>query len=105
VSAAPDPPGEAAAADYKHDAGIFAPSVDRTRCEGKAECVRVCPYGVFEIRRIGDEDFKALGLLRRLKSMAHGRKTAYTPGAADCRACSLCVAACPEKAIILARAA
>ena len=81
------------------------PSVDGTRCKGNAECVRVCPYGVFEIRRIGGEDFEALGLLRRVKSMAHSRKTAYTPGAAFCRACSLCVAACPEKAITLARAA
>jgi NAD-dependent dihydropyrimidine dehydrogenase PreA subunit len=105
VEVAPDQTGAAYAADCEHDAGAFAPVVDRSRCEGKADCVRVCPYGVFEVRRIDDNDFRALGLLGRLKSMAHGRKTATTPGAGPCQACGLCVAACPEKAITLARAA
>jgi ferredoxin len=27
--------------------------------------------------------------------------TAYTPNADDCRACGLCVVACPEQAIML----
>lgn len=31
----------------------------------------------------------------------HGRMTAYTSQAVDCRACGKCVAACPEKAIRL----
>jgi NAD-dependent dihydropyrimidine dehydrogenase PreA subunit len=83
--------------------GVFAPVVDRSRCEGKAECVAVCPVSVFEVRRIDDADFAALGVFAKLKSMAHGRKTAYTPGAANCQACGQCVAACPEKAIKLAR--
>ena len=42
-----------------------------------------------------------LGGLGKIKSMAHGRKTAYTPNADACRACGLCVVACPEKAIAL----
>ncbi|HEY4184287.1 MAG TPA: ferredoxin family protein [Polyangia bacterium] len=25
------------------------PVVDRARCEGKRDCVEVCPYGVFEV--------------------------------------------------------
>lgn len=81
--------------------GAFVPVVDRARCEGKADCVRVCPYGVFEVGRISDADFAGLGLLGRLKSRAHGRKTAFTPRADACQACGLCVAACPEKAIRL----
>lgn len=85
--------------------GAFAPRVDLRRCEGKAACVAVCPYGVFEVRRIADADFAALPLLSRLRQMVHGRRVAYTPNAEACRACGLCVAACPERAIDLVRMA
>jgi 4Fe-4S ferredoxin len=84
-------------------AGDFVPVVDRSRCEGKDECVQVCPFDVFEVRRIDDADFAKLGVLGKLKSMAHGRKTAYTPRASACQTCGKCVAACPEDAIKLAR--
>jgi NAD-dependent dihydropyrimidine dehydrogenase PreA subunit len=83
--------------------GDFAPIVDRSRCEGKADCVRVCPFDVFEVRRIEATDFAKLGAFGKLKSVAHGRKTAYTPNASACQACGKCVEACPEKAIKLAR--
>jgi len=89
--------------ECRSPAGEFAPVVDRARCEGKNECVKVCPYDVFEVRRIDDADFARLGVLAKLKSMAHGRKTAYTPRASACQACGKCVEACPEKAIKLAR--
>jgi NAD-dependent dihydropyrimidine dehydrogenase PreA subunit len=79
----------------------YAPVIDRNKCEGKADCVAVCPYNVFEVRRIDDADFDALGFLGKLKSRAHGRKTAYTPNADACQACGLCVVACPEDAITL----
>jgi NAD-dependent dihydropyrimidine dehydrogenase PreA subunit len=65
----------------------------------------VCPYDVFEVRRMDDADFAPLGMLAKLKSIAHGRKTAYTPNWSDCQACGKCVEACPEKAIRLARVA
>lgn len=83
--------------------GSYRPVVHRGRCEGKKDCVAVCPFGVFEVRRMDDADFKGLSFFWRLKSMAHGRKTAYTPGADLCRACGLCVVACPERAITLVR--
>ncbi len=83
--------------------GVFEPRIDRRRCEGKAECAAVCPYDVFEVRRIDDADFDALSFLGRLKSRAHGRLTAYTPRADACHACGLCVVACPETAITLIR--
>lgn len=97
--AARDPrrPGEQCRAEPK----AFEPKIDRGRCEGKADCVAVCPYGVFEVRRIADEDFQALSFLGRLKSRAHRRLTAYTPRADACQACGLCVVACPEQAITL----
>jgi 4Fe-4S ferredoxin len=84
--------------------GEFVPVIDRSRCEGKSDCVEVCPYDVFEVRRIDDADFAKLGVLGKLKSMAHGRKTAYTPRASACQSCGKCVSACPEDAIKLARA-
>jgi len=77
--------------------------VDHSRCEGKGECVAVCPFHVFEVRRIDDGDFAELSWVGRLKSRAHGRRTAYTPRAEQCRVCGLCVTACPEKAIRLVR--
>ncbi len=82
-------------------AGSIVPVVDRSRCEGKQDCVEVCPYDVFKVRRIDDADFSALSLIGKVKSLVHGRQTVYTPGSGDCRACGLCVVACPEKAIRL----
>jgi len=93
----------AASAECRARPGEFAPVIDRTKCEGKADCVEVCPVQVFEVRRMDDGDFAQLGVLAKLKSLAHGRKTAYTPRAALCEECGKCVAACPEKAIKLAR--
>ncbi len=93
----PKRPGE----NCRAEPGAFVPLVERGRCEGKRDCVEVCPYGVFEVRRIDDADFAALSFLQKLKSRAHGRQTAYTPNADACRACGLCVVACPERAITL----
>jgi 4Fe-4S ferredoxin len=83
------------------EAGAYRPVVDRNACEGKRDCVEVCPYDVFEVRSIDEEDFSSLSFLGKLKSRAHGRLTAHTPHADLCQACGLCVVACPEKAIRL----
>jgi len=96
----PERPGENCRAQPKK----FIPVVDRSRCEGKHDCVEVCPYSVFEVRRIDDADFAKLSFLGRLKSRAHQRQTAYLPKADECRACGLCVVACPENAITLVQA-
>ena len=80
---------------------LLRPVVDRSRCEGKRDCVEVCPYDVFEVRRMDDADFERLGWLARLKSRAHGRRTAYVVRGDACRMCGLCVVACPERAIQL----
>jgi len=88
-------------APSKAEPGVFIPIVNRARCEGKMDCVEVCPHEVFEVTRIKDEDYRALPWLARMKVAAHGRKTAYTPNAEKCTACDLCVVACPEKAIEL----
>lgn len=93
----PERPGE----HCRAEPGKWVPVVARGRCEGKSDCVEVCPYDVFEVRRMDDVDFAELGVLAKLKSLAHGRKTAYTVRADACKACGLCVVACPERAITL----
>jgi 4Fe-4S ferredoxin len=79
--------------------------VNLGRCEGKSDCVRVCPENVFEVRRIDDADYQPLGVLQKFKLRVHGMQVAYTPNADACRSCSLCVTACPEGAITLAKTA
>jgi 4Fe-4S ferredoxin len=90
-------------ADCKQEPGIVNPIVDFNRCEGKGDCVRVCPENVFEMRRIDDAEYRELGLLTRFKLRVHGMQVAYTPNVDACRSCGLCVAACPETAIRLAK--
>src|SRR5689334_14783390 len=90
--------------ECKQPPGAFVPIVNRVKCEGKRDCVEVCPYDVFEVRTMDDADFAQLGFFAKLKSRAHKRQTAYTPNAAACQACGKCVDACPEKAITLRRA-
>jgi NAD-dependent dihydropyrimidine dehydrogenase PreA subunit len=66
--------------------------------------VEVCPYSVFEVGTIDEAEYQALPFFVRLKLRVHGKQTAFTPNAADCRACGLCVVACPEGAIKLVKA-
>lgn len=93
----PRRPGE----NCRASPGSYRPEVDPRRCEGKAACVTVCPYHVFEVGRMAAETFDAMPFLVKLKILAHGRKTAFTPNADACRACGICVEACPEQAIKL----
>lgn len=87
--------------DCKAPSGQYRPQVDVRRCEGKGDCVAVCPYDVFRVGALTEEAFASLPLLGKLKSWAHGKKTAHTPNLDACRACGLCVVACPERAITL----
>jgi 4Fe-4S ferredoxin len=81
--------------------GQVAPVIDRNRCEGKEDCVRVCPYQVFEVRRLTRQERGGLSLRGRIKSFAHGGRQAFAVRADQCHGCALCVAACPEHAIRL----
>jgi NAD-dependent dihydropyrimidine dehydrogenase PreA subunit len=76
--------------------------VDRNRCEAEEQCVRVCPYNVFEIRDLSAEQLAGLSFLGRLKAWAHGNRQAFVAHPEDCHACQLCVKACPEQALRLA---
>lgn len=89
----PDCPGEA---------GKVAPLVDRNRCEGKEDCVRVCPYDVFEMGTLTRAEKSELSLIGRIKAFAHGNHQAYVVQPGACHACQLCVEACPENALVLA---
>jgi NAD-dependent dihydropyrimidine dehydrogenase PreA subunit len=90
-------------ANCKPDPGLLTPVIDRNRCEGKAQCVVVCPYHVFVVDVLPKEQRTGLSLKGKVKGFAHGWRQAFTPNADACHACGLCVAACPEKAITLTR--
>ena len=89
-------------AECKGAPGPVAPVVDRNRCEGREDCARVCPYGVFAIQELPAADRSRLSFLGRLKAWAHGGRQAHVVAPADRHACQLCVAACPEQALRLA---
>lgn len=84
-------------------AGTVVPVIDRNRCEGKAACVAVCPTRVFVVGVLAKDARGGLSLRGRLKGFAHGWKQALIADPDACEACGRCVAACPEKAITLAR--
>ena len=81
--------------------GQVAPLIDRNRCEGSGDCVRVCPFEVFEIRKLGPQARSALTLRGKLKAWAHGGRQAFLANPGNCHACRLCVDACPEAALEL----
>lgn len=79
------------------------PVIDHNKCEGAADCLKVCPYNVFEVRKLTAAERQALPLTSRLKVFVHGGKQAFVVQPQDCHSCGLCVQACPEKAIKLAK--
>jgi NAD-dependent dihydropyrimidine dehydrogenase PreA subunit len=81
--------------------GRVVPVVNRGRCEGKEDCVEVCPYDVFVVRRLTPEERQGLGVRARLMLFAHRGRQAIVAAGENCHACGLCVNACPENALKL----
>ena len=95
--------GREEGADCKHAAGVFAPVIDRNRCEGKEDCVRVCPFDVFAMATLTTQQRRDLSLKGRVKGFFHSYRQAFPVNAANCHGCGLCVEKCPEAAIKLQR--
>ncbi|HEX4025424.1 MAG TPA: ferredoxin family protein [Steroidobacteraceae bacterium] len=89
--------------DCQQEPGLYRPVIDRNRCEGKADCVEVCPYEVFTVGTLPPQQRTGIRFAGKLKGYVHHWQQAFTPNSEACHACGLCVAACPEKAIRLAR--
>ncbi len=81
--------------------GLVVPVIDVHRCEGKEDCVVVCPHHVFEMRVVPAAEKQTMPLLTRVKLFVHGGRQAIVARPADCAACGQCVTACPERAIKL----
>jgi NAD-dependent dihydropyrimidine dehydrogenase PreA subunit len=79
--------------------------IDRNRCEGKAECVTVCPTDVFGVGTLPSTERNDLSFAGRIKGFVHRWQQALLINPDACEGCAKCVAACPEQAITLARAA
>ncbi|MCA6287174.1 ferredoxin family protein [Phenylobacterium sp.] len=92
-----------ASKECKQAPGYVLPVINADKCEGKEDCVRVCPYDVFEVRSLTRSERQQLPLIPRVKVMVHGGKQAFVVNGDQCHACGLCVTACPEGAIRLAR--
>ena len=95
--------GTSESSGCKQKPGAIRPVVDRNACEGKGDCVRVCPVSVFAVDTLPREERRGLGLKGRLKGFAHRWQQALLINPDACEACGLCVQACPEKALTLVR--
>jgi 4Fe-4S ferredoxin len=89
--------------ECKHPAGTMIPVVNFSKCEAKGPCIEVCPYDVFEMQEIKPADYSTLTIAGKIKTFVHGKSKAYAVNADKCQGCGLCVVACPEKAITLAK--
>ena len=90
--------------ECKQRPGEFRPVIDRNRCEGKADCERVCPVAVFKVDTLPKDMRGVLNFKGKLKAYAHQWQQALVINGDACEACGLCVKACPESAITLVRA-
>lgn len=85
------------------EAGLLVPVINRNRCGAKGDCLEACPYNVFDLRVLTDEERAEAGFRGKLKLLVHRGRQAVAARPDDCHACGDCVKACPEKAIKLER--
>jgi NAD-dependent dihydropyrimidine dehydrogenase PreA subunit len=79
------------------------PVINRNKCEGKADCVAVCPVKVFAVQTLPKEQRVNVSLIGKMKGYAHKWQQAVLVLPDACEGCGLCVRSCPESAITLTR--
>lgn len=89
--------------ECKQEAGAFRPVIDRNKCEGKSDCVRVCPVGVFAVETLPQNLRIGISLKGKINGFVHRWQQAILVNPNACEVCGLCVSACPEDAITLKR--
>ena len=89
--------------ECKQEPGVFRPVIDRNSCSGKGDCEEVCPVSVFAIDTLPMEQREGLNFKGKVKGFIHKWQQAILVNEGACQACGLCVKACPEDAITLAR--
>ena len=87
--------------DNCNSSGIVTPVIDWNKCEASGICLETCPYKVFELKLISDEQYSSLSFLGKLKAGIIGRERAFAVNPQQCHNCGLCVSSCPEQAIEL----
>jgi NAD-dependent dihydropyrimidine dehydrogenase PreA subunit len=60
------------------EAGKVFPVIDRNRCDGKQDCVAVCPFDVFAMQRITAFDIVAMPVQPRKAHKLIGKWQAFT---------------------------
>lgn len=83
-----------------NDTAKLMPVVNFNNCGGKEDCVEACPYDVFEMRPISEEDKATLNFKGKIKTFFFNQK-AYVINPDQCHACGLCIQVCSEKAVKL----
>jgi 4Fe-4S ferredoxin len=78
---------------------VAQPYFDRNRCEGKADCVSVCPWDAIVVTTLPKTERRGLSLLGIIKGHVHGWQQAVLTDPSACRGCRLCENVCPEQAI------
>jgi len=89
----------------KREVSAMAPKWIPEKCIQCNQCSMVCPHAVIRPALLNKEEMKKMPQTKVLKAMgkgADGLEYVLAVSPADCTGCTLCVNACPSKALVMA---